>query len=64
MAKCFPNAEQGSHKGTGELPAKLAAPSCCLGLPEQAEQCWLQEKMQFPQISTVLFLFLRSSWAV
>lgn len=44
MAKCFPSAEQGIHKGTGVLPAKLAAPSCCLGLPEQAEQCSLQEK--------------------
>lgn len=64
MAKCLPNEEQGSHKGTGVLPAKLAAPSCCLGLPEQAEQCLLQEKMQFPQISTVLMPFLRSSWAV
>lgn len=44
MAKPFLSAEQGSHNGAGVLPAKLAAPSHCLGLPEQAEQCQSQEK--------------------
>ena len=50
MAKPFPSAEQGSHKGTGVLPAKPAAPSRCLVPAAQAEQCQSEgKKCSFPK---------------
>lgn len=59
----FPVQSREVTKAQRALAAKLAAPSHCLGPPEQAEQCQLQEKMQFPQTSTVLLPCLGDSWA-